>query len=267
MCEIYKVEMFLFIQSKGAVYMTKVLLAGESWISSTTEYKGFDEFTSTKLEIGCVEFLDALRKFGHDVTHLKAHDVPENFPWTMDELNKYDVVILSDIGSNSFLLPNRVFGEGQRCVNRLDLLAKWVREGHGLMMAGGYLSFAGFEGKAHYHGTSIEDVLPVEISPFDDRAEKPQGVIPKIVSNHPIVNDLSPIPILLGYQKLLAKESSNILMKVDDNPLLIVNEVDKGRSIAFASDIAPHWAPEAFMQWSGYGQLFSNCVKWLSKEI
>lgn len=49
MCEIYKVEMFLFIQSKGAVYMTKVLLAGESWISSTTEYKGFDEFTSTKL--------------------------------------------------------------------------------------------------------------------------------------------------------------------------------------------------------------------------
>ncbi|RIY20116.1 cytoplasmic protein, partial [Gardnerella vaginalis] len=68
MCEIYKIEMFLFIQSKGAVYMTKVLLAGESWISSTTEYKGFDEFTSTKLEIGCVEFLDALRKFGHDVT-------------------------------------------------------------------------------------------------------------------------------------------------------------------------------------------------------
>ena len=93
--------------------MAKVLLAGESWISSTIEYKGFDSFTNTRLEIGCEDFLRELRKDGHQVTHMMAHEVPEHFPWTLEELNQYDVVILSDIGSNSLLLAQQVFYGGE----------------------------------------------------------------------------------------------------------------------------------------------------------
>lgn len=251
--------------------MVKVLLAGESWISNTVEYKGFDSFSSTKLEIGCTEFLKALRHAGHEVTHLKAHDVPAEFPWTLEELNQYDVVILSDIGSNSLLLPEQVFCQGRPMVNRLDLLAQWVEEGHGLMMAGGYLSFGGFEGKAHYNGTAVEQALPVTIDPWDDRVETPQGVYAQVAAEHPIVEGLAQldggIPALLGYQHLTAKADAQVLLTAGNDPMLAIGTHGKGRSLAFASDISPHWAPEPFMAWAGYEVLFSRCVSWLAGAL
>lgn len=250
--------------------MAKVLLAGESWISSTIEYKGFDSFTNTRLEIGCEDFLRELRKEGHQVAHMMAHEVPEHFPWTLEELNQYDVVILSDIGSNSLLFAQQVFYGGEQTVNRLELLAQWVQQGHGLMMAGGYLSFAGFEGKAHYHNTAIEKILPVHIAAHDDRVETPQGaqlVINHQYEQHPVVREITDIPQLLGYQQLQAKENAQVLCTINDDPALIVGTYGQGRSLAFASDISPHWAPKPFIQWEGYGVLFSNCVKWLAREI
>ena len=246
--------------------MAKVLLAGESWISSTTEYKGFDSFTSTKLEIGCEDFLRALRSHGHEVTHVRAHDVQQHFPWTVEELNRYDVVILSDIGSNSFALSNQVFMGGVPTANRMEVLAQWVSQGHGLMMAGGYLSFAGFEGKAHYHGTAIERALPVEIAPYDDRVECPQGVRMRKTAEDPIVADVGEAtPPILGYQKLTPDKGSRVLLKAGDDPVLITGNYGEGRSVAFASDISPHWASKEFMQWDGYGALFSRCVCWLAQ--
>lgn len=146
--------------------MANVLLAGESWISTTVEYKGFDSFSNTKLEIGCERFLESLTDMGHHVTHLLAHDVPERFPWSRDELNEYDVVILSDIGANSLLLPASVFYDGRCVANRLDVLAEWVKEGHGLMMAGGYLSFGGFEGKPIIMGRPLRGPFPLISNPM-----------------------------------------------------------------------------------------------------
>ncbi len=121
--------------------MSRVLLAGESWINATTDYKGYDAFPHAQLEIGCARLLEALAAEGHEVTHLPSHLVAEDFPSTLDELDAYDVVILSDIGANSLLLPPVVFSQGRPFPNRLKLLAEWVRRGGGLMMAGGYLSF------------------------------------------------------------------------------------------------------------------------------
>ena len=43
------------------------------------------------------------------------------------------------------------------------------------MMVGGYLSFQGINGAARFRGTSIEEILPVNILPYDDRIEIPQG--------------------------------------------------------------------------------------------
>ncbi|MSS84296.1 hypothetical protein FYJ24_05850 [Actinomycetaceae bacterium WB03_NA08] len=37
--------------------------------------------------------------------------------------------------------------------------------------------------------------------------------------------------------------------------------------LSYASDISPHWAPEEFMQWDGYEQLFDRSVRWLSHEL
>ncbi|GAF37719.1 glutamine amidotransferase [Lentilactobacillus farraginis] len=247
--------------------MAKILLAGESWISTTTEFKGYDSFTSTKLEIGCTELLESLKKLGHLVTHIRAHDVPEDFPWSKEALDEYDVILLSDIGSNSFNLSNHVFSEGRPTTNRLELLKQWVLSGGSLMMAGGYLSFSGFEGKAHYSGTPIEDVLPVLIKPYDDRVEVPQGALPEIAVDSQITNGLGKFPEILGYQTVTPKKDAQILMTVDSSPLLVNRTVGKGRTIAYMTDIAPHWASQDFMAWENYGEFFSRCIKWLNKDL
>ena len=246
--------------------MARVLLAGESWISAVVDHKGYDAFPHTQVHIGCAELLRALAAEGHDVTHLRSHDVAADFPLTLEELKSYDVVILSDIGANSLLLPPQVFEEGRRAPNRLKLLRDWVHRGGGLMMAGGYLSFQGFQGKANYHDTAVEEVLPVTILPFDDRVEAPEGVEGVVTdADHYITADLDPTwPAILGYQKLTAREDATVLAEVEGRPLLAVRSVGEGRTLAYASDISPHWAPSEFMAWPGYGVLFGNAVRWLA---
>jgi len=247
----------------------RVLLAGESWVNAATDYKGYDAFPHAQVEIGCAELLAALRGAGHEVTHLPSHDVAEHFPSTLEELDAYDVVLLSDIGSNSLLLPPVVFAQGRPAPNRLKLLAEWVRRGGGLMMAGGYLSFQGFQGRANYHRTAVEDVLPVRISPYDDRVETPEGICGRLTDAvHPITEGLdTEWPILLGYQRLEAREDATVLAAIEDDPLLLVREVGEGRTLAFASDISPHWAPQEFMGWDGYGVLFDRAVRWLARDL
>ena len=157
--------------------MISVLLVGESWTSATTHYKGFDFFSAvTHEETGADYLKAALAQDGDIEFHfMPSHIAAEEFPTGMDELKKYDVIILSDIGSNTLLLSRKVFIEGKTQPNRLKLIRQWVQEGGALCMCGGYLSFAGFEAKAKYFRTPIEDVLPVNIYTFDDRVEAPEG--------------------------------------------------------------------------------------------
>ncbi|WP_152354267.1 glutamine amidotransferase [Brachybacterium subflavum] len=248
--------------------MAKVLLAGESWVSATIDHKGYDAFPHTQVHIGCAHLLDVLRESGHEVTHLRSHDVAEQFPLTREELDPYDVVLLSDVGANTLLLPPKVFEQGRPAPNRLHLLRDWVRDGGGLMMAGGYLSFQGFQGMANYAGTAIEEILPVDIHRWDDRVESPQGVEGALTDiEHPVVAGLDQTwPILLGYQQLVAKDDAAVLAKVEGEPLLAVRTVGEGRTLAFASDVSPHWAPTEFMDWDGYGKLFSQAMTWLAGE-
>ncbi|WP_016905948.1 glutamine amidotransferase [Streptomyces xiaopingdaonensis] len=246
--------------------MARVLLAGESWINAATDYKGYDAFPHTQLEIGATPLLEALGAEGHEVTHLPSHAVATDFPATLEKLDAYDVVVLSDIGANSLLLPPRVFAEGRPFPNRLKLLAEWVRRGGGLAMAGGYLSFQGFQAKANYHATPVEDVLPVDILPYDDRVECPEGIPGSLTAaSHEVTAGLdAEWPILLGYQRLSAKQDAEVLATIESHPLLAVRTEGAGRTLAFASDISPHWAPTEFIEWPGYQRLFHQAVTWLA---
>ena len=246
--------------------MARVLLAGESWINASTDFKGYDAFPHTQLEIGATPLLEALRATGHQVEHLPSHSVATDFPETLEKLDAYDVVLLSDIGANSLLLPPQVFAQGRPFPNRLKLLAQWVRRGGGLAMAGGYLSFQGFQAKADYHATAVEEVLPVDILPYDDREECPEGVQGALTDTpHQVTAGLdAQWPILLGYQRLTAKQDAQVLASIENRPLLAVREEGAGRTLAFASDISPHWAPTEFIEWPGYRRLFDQAVSWLA---
>lgn len=245
----------------------KVLLAGESWVSTSTHYKGWDFFSSTVYEVGILSLKKSLEGSNIELIHLPGHLVADHFPSTLEELNSYQVLILSDIGSNTILLPSDVWLRGKRSVNRLQLVKEWVSQGGGFAMCGGYYSFAGIYASAKYYRTPIEEILPVTILTFDDRVECPQGVNPVVVDpKHPIVRDIpEPWPYLLGYNELSTKPDSHLIASVQDRPLLTVGRYGKGRTLAWASDIGPHWCPNEFVEWEGFGLLWTNIITWLAQ--
>ncbi len=244
----------------------RVLLAGESWVSHSTHLKGFDFFASTAYEVGTEHLARALSGGGFAFEHMPSHLAATDFPSSLGALSRYDVVILSDIGANTLLLPPDTYVRGQATPNRLKLLQAWVEVGGGLAMCGGYLSYAGMYGSAKYYRTPIEAILPVDIHTFDDRVEAPEGVVAEVVApGHPIVAGLTgEWPALLGYNELTLKPDAELLARAGEHPLLAVRSVGRGRTLAWASDIGPHWCPEPFLQWEGYGRLWRQALTWLA---
>ena len=245
----------------------RVLLAGESWVTHSVHVKGVDSFDTSAYVEGAGRLIEALGAAGLEVDYLPAHLVPPRFPGTPAELAAYGAVILSDIGANSLLLAPDTFGRSATAPNRLTSVEQYVRDGGGLLMIGGYLSFAGIEGKARYHGTPVEAALPVTISVHDDRAEHPEGIQPAVTEpGHPVLDGVpQDWPSLLGYNRLAAKTATQVLVRCGADPLLVVGAHGAGRSAAFASDCAPHWCPPGFMDWPGYDVMWGNLVRWLGE--
>jgi uncharacterized membrane protein len=248
--------------------MAKVLVAGESWSTTSIHTKGFDSFVTSAYEEGADHFVAAVERGGHQVVFQPNHVAAELFPTGHEDLQGFDVVVLSDIGANTLLLPNRVFARGQTSPNRLKLLADWVRGGGALLMVGGYLSFQGIEAKANYRNTPLAEVLPVLMEPGDDREECPQGAVPRVTMRHPITEGLpAELPAVLGYQRLKAKEEKEVLMVAEDRPFLVVGTEGRGRVAAFASDMGPHWLPPSFLEWEEFDAMWQQIVTWLSGNV
>ncbi len=246
--------------------MTRVLLAGESWISTATHVKGFDEFSSTTFHTGADAFIAAAAEHGITVEQMYAHDVPESFPRDLEGLAAYDVVILSDIGYNSFVLPQQTWLGGQRSGNPLRALVDWTRNGGGLMMAGGYLSFQGFQARANFARSPLADVLPVTMIESDDRVEAPEGAPVALVdAAHEIATGWpTGAPDLLGYNYVEAKPEAQVIATVGDDVLIAAAEVGEGRSLVWTSDIGPHWCPEEFLAWDGFSVAVGGMLRWLA---
>ncbi len=244
----------------------RVLLAGETWLTYGIHQKGFSAYTTGSYECGSDEFVAALAGKGWAVEHIPNHLATEEFPTSVEALHTYDVVILSDIGADTLLLHPETFVRGGRTPNRLALLEEWVHSGGGFLMIGGYMSFAGFEGKGRYHATPVERCLPVAIHGYDDRAERPEGVNPKVeFGEHPVLSGLpDPWPYFLGYNRLDAKPDSTVLLSVEEDPFLVVTQRGRGRTAAFASDCSPHWGSPEFMAWEGYAAFWDQLVGWLA---
>ena len=230
----------------------KVLLVGESWSVLATHTKGFDHVNLGRYYEAGGPLIDALKKSGHTVDYMPSHVAQLHFPGTVEELKTYDAVIFSE--------PKGGTG----------VSFDYVENGGGFLMCGGYMSYAGYEGKARYSMTPIADILPVDILPYDDRVEAPNGIFPKIIDDsHPVLSgiDNSKWTDFLGYNKLSLKPDAKLIATIEDDVFMAAREFGKGRAFTFASDCVPHWAPPEFNQWDGYAVLFSNIVRWLAGEI
>lgn len=246
--------------------MARILVVGEQWTSATTEVKGPIAYSVGAYKEEGTALVEALHSRGHEVDRFVTCRVPEFFPEDPAGLRDYDVICLSDIGADSFLFHPEMLSRSIRHPNRLRLLRDFVEGGGGLAMIGGWMSFSGIDGKARYHGTAVEEALPVTCFAFDDRQECPEGVIPEVaLPSHPIMKGLpAPWPFFLGYNRVMARPEAQVVMGIGGDPFLCAWDYGKGRAAAFASDCAPHWGPADFLRWEGYALFWGNLVDWLA---
>ena len=135
-------------------------------------------------------------------------------------------------------------------------------------MVGGYMTFAGIDGKGKWHDTAVQEVLPVEVLTVDDRMEHCEGVVPEIVKkDHAIMEGLpAEWPNVLGYNRTIVKEGADVVATICGDPFIAFGNYGKGKSGVFTTDCAPHWAPPEFCNWEYYNKLFANIFAYLTKK-
>lgn len=249
---------------------TNVLYIGDSETVISRYAVGADVFEQSYFNDNGKYLRNALA--GRDdvaVTHIIPANVPAEFPTTDAELATYDVVIFSDVGYNSMifypgLTPPYQYPLGP---DRCRMVADFVRNGGGFVMVGGYLSFAGFNGIARYHGTIIEEVLPVSISPYDDRVEMVEGFRFDIVdATHPVVAGLdwtNASFTMCGYNRVALKPDAHLIARYGADPIIATGAYGSGRTAVFATDFAPHWGGD-FIHWPNYAQFWAQLLTWLA---
>lgn len=244
---------------------SEVLFVGESWATIGFHLKGFGIYTSGEYDEGGTPLIEALEAHGCRVTYLRNHEVDKRFPKNRSELARFDVVVLSDVGADTFLLRPATLKQSKILGNPLQDIADHVAEGAGFLMVGGYLSFSGFGGNACYPNTVIADILPVEMLRGDDRIERPEGLSPVRLVDHEVLAGVpEPWPPFLGYQRLIARPGSEVLLGAGSDPFLTLGRHGRGRVAAFASDCSPHWGTPEFVGWDHYGRFWGQLAGWLA---
>jgi len=206
----------------------------------------------------------------------------KGFPRTMAGLLEYDVVIHSDIKIASF--------NDEQLQNMAKLVEK---HGGGFVMIGGNSAF----GKGGYHRTVLDRIIPVAMGSSDDSQSRPITLhVPRNAWNHPLIAfsedraDTEAIwskkfPTLYGMNRVeRGKPGAMVLARDEDesgNVLIAVQEIGKGRSMAFTSDTTRSWGREFETLWGEpntpggtlsegncdsryYRKFWVNAVRWLA---
>ena len=137
-------------------------------------------------------------------SYLAPYEFPDD-PTQSFDLGRYDVIILDEMERGY-----KAFPRGMVAMTR-----EFVRQGGGLIMPGGTLTFGGREGRGGYGGTPIEEILPVRIISSNDAVEN-GPVRLGAIAVHPILDglDCSGFPAMHGYNRVVAKPQSTVVMRV-----------------------------------------------------
>jgi uncharacterized membrane protein len=194
------------------------------------------------------------------------------------ELGSFDLIILQDFNY-------KPYGIGMY----LPHIRKFVREGGGLAMIGGSLSFS----SGGYYRTPVGEVLPVRLMPPTTpgrllSVEEFQPEITPAGADHPILQVgrtraetqelLRSLPPLVGVNLVAGLRSRARSLAVHPSlrtrnkkpmPVLAVSEVKKGRSLAITTDTLWHWAFHAVGSGGtrqAYDRLWRNAIRWLIRD-
>lgn len=172
------------------------------------------------------------------------------------KLHDFDLVIFDNYDQHGILPPNYY-----------DNIAEYVRSGGALLVANG----AGYGGNDSLYYSGLADILPVEpAGPALNRAFRPQ--LTPAGRRHIVTTTLAPpkgetekwgewFRTLPGHVK-----SGDVLMTGADNqPLLILDHVEKGRIAQFNSDHIWLW-DRGYKGGGPYAELMRRLAHWLMKE-
>jgi len=251
--------------------MKKVLLAGETFTLVQSAVAGVTLGHSSRYANGATYFLVAMEGSGIAVEQLPSERCESEFPLTLEALKNYSAIIISDVSALTLLLTPEA-RTGHIGPNRLALLNDYVRQGGSVMMAGGYTSFQGMDGSARYHGTPLEECLPVTCLDHSDGLEAPEGLTPQMVASHPILAQLpKEWPPVLGLNRVELRTDADTQLLADVSyrgrqfPLLAVRSFGHGRTLAFMTDIGPHWMSHQFLESQTYKPLMQAMLRWLCR--
>ncbi len=210
----------------------------------------------------------------------------QGFPRTLPQLLEYDVIIHSDIKTDSFTR--------EQMLNMARLVEEF---GGGFVMIGGNSAF----GKGGYHRTILDRIIPVAMEQENDSLARPfQLRVPPAAFSHPIMalgatreaTEMiwtKKFPKLYGCN-LVDRAKPGAVTLADDpqsrnsyGPRLImaVQNIGKGRSMAFTSDTTRSWGKDFETLWGErinpslplneqncdsryYRQFWVNAVRWLA---
>lgn len=252
----------------------KVLYVGDTQVNVQTSIKGIDSWTFTYYSDSARYLRNALNAAPDiECTHIRSSDCVETMPSTVEELNQFDCVILSDLGFNSVNmqpgnLPPFKFPMGP---DRVQALYDYVIGGGGFMMIGGWMSFSGIQGKGMWGGTKVDEIMPVTCLPrgADDRMEITQGYQMQLdIPDHPILKGLPwDAPYMyMGYNKVNLREDAELVASYNGDVQIATRQVGKGRSIVFTSDVGPHWAGN-FLEWPAYNEFWQRLARWAAGKL
>ena len=219
--------------------MTRVVLAGESGSITEIVEIGPTSLVRHREWANLRPLADACTAAGLSPVILPLGELPS-------DLTPPDVWLLSDLP----LLAAESFGI-------LDRLTADVPARSGLVMIGGAFSFSGLKGIGGWGDPRGAALLPVEPMAGADDVEMPAGV--RVVPTGECPAELAPVladaPPFFGYNRLRVRDGSVVLARFEDGqPALVASAPRPRRSIAFASDLLPHWSPE-IAGWARFADL------------
>jgi uncharacterized membrane protein len=171
------------------------------------------------------------------------------------DFDRYDVILIDEVPQGY-----RMFHPGMAAKVR-----DFVRRGGGLLMFGGWWTFAGLHGGGGYGGTPIEQALPVQILGPDDTVARRTSVLATNFE-HPITAglDWSNVPQVAGYNRAATKPAAAVLAQTETgDPLLAAWQYGRGRSAAWLTAFARGWSL-SLTRWPSYNRFWQNLVRWAS---
>lgn len=212
-----------------------------------------------------------------DVTTLANWELYRLAPGKLEAfLEESASLIISDVEAKCFHLYPSFFDRSRRenrvvtFPDRLTLIKEWIRDGGGLMMLGGWLSFSGVQGKSGWGRCTLTDALPVDCLVTEDLVESSAGFTPEVLQpEHPAVKGLpwDQFPPIFGYNEVSANAAGEVLVRVKEtgHPLVVAGAYGKGRILTYMSDPAPHWGIN-FELWEGYDAFWQQSLNWVKKQ-